>query len=138
MKRSYEETMKFKTFEERFEYLKLSGRVGEKTFGWERYLNQILYRSKEWKDFRRQVIIRDDGCDLSDPDHKIIGEKIIVHHINPIAVDDITNRSDLIFDMNNVICVSHMTHEAIHYGDTNLLPKDPIVRRPNDHCPWLL
>ena len=134
--RSYSELIRLETFEERFEYLKLSARIGEDTFGCERYLNQIFYRSPEWRSFRKQVIMRDEGNDLGIEDHPIGGSRIEVHHINPITVDDIENRAKCLFDMDNVICVSPLTHKAIHYGDASLLPKDPIERKPNDTCPW--
>lgn len=135
MNKSYEELKIFKTFEEIFEYLKISGKVGETTFGSKRQLNQILYKSPEWKKVRDQVIIRDNGCDLGIEDRRISG-RILVHHINPITVKDIINRDPKVFDMNNLICVSHMTHEAIHYGDENLLMKDPVERTQNDTCLW--
>lgn len=135
-KRSYRELSRLPTFEERYRYLRLQGKVGKDTFGFDRYLNQALYSSVEWKRFRREILIRDDGCDLGIPDRLIAG-KVLIHHINPLTIEDVEKRSSVIFDPNNVICVSHLTHQAIHYGDENLLPKDPIVRRPGDHCPWL-
>ena len=135
MSKSYHEMVKLKTFKERYEYLKLSGRIGNVTFGCDRYLNQVFYNSKEWKNFRNQIIIRDNGCDLG-IDGRIITGKLLIHHINPITKKDILNRSDLLFDEDNVICVSHMTHEAIHYGDSSLLLEDYIPRRPNDTIPW--
>lgn len=135
-KRSYRELSRLSTFEERYRYLRLQGKVGKDTFGFDRYLNQALYSSSEWKRFRREILIRDDGCDLGMPDRLIQG-KVLIHHINPLTIEDIEKRSPVIFDPNNVICVSHMTHQAIHYGDESLLPKDPIIRRPGDHCPWL-
>lgn len=133
--RSYNELSKLKTFEERFEYLKLSAIIGEDTFGQERYLNQYFYGTPEWRAFRREALIRDGGNDLGMEDHPIVG-RIEVHHINPITADDIQNGAECLFDLDNVICVSPNTHKAIHYGDSSLLPKDPIVRRPNDTCPW--
>ena len=135
MNRSYNQLIKFKTFKERFEYLKLDGIVGQSTFGHDRYLNQMLYTSDLWKKFRRDVIIRDNGCDLGIEDREI-KSLLIVHHINPITKDDILNRDKKIFDMNNVICVSHLTHEAIHYSDESLLPQDPIVRFAGDTKLW--
>lgn len=134
--RSYEALIKIPTFEERFEYLKLSSKIGEATFGYERYLNQAFYGSPEWKAFRRQVIIRDNGCDLACKDHDIVG-KVIIHHINPITPEEIESASPLLMDLDNVVCVSYDTHQAIHYGDASLLPKDYIPRAPNDMCPWL-
>lgn len=124
-----------KTFEERYEYLKLSAKIGEATFGYERYLNQIFYGSPEWKAFRRDVIIRDNGMDLG-LDGYDIGDRIEVHHINPITSEMIENNDPLLMDMENVICTSSKTHKAIHYGDKSLLPKGPIERMPNDTCPW--
>ena len=133
--RSYTELMKLKTFEERFEYLKLSAKVGIDTFGNDRYLNQVFYRSPEWKYFRRQMLMRDDGNDLGIEDHPI-GGRIELHHINPLTVEQVQNRDPCLLDPENVICVSPNTHNAIHYGDASLLPHDPIERRPNDTCPW--
>jgi len=135
MNRSYSELIKLKTFEERFEYLKLSAKIGDETFGSERKLNQIFYGSPEWRAFRREAIIRDNGCDLG-IEGREIGGRIEVHHINPISREDILNRADSLWDLENVICVSPNTHKAIHYGDGSLLPNDPIERRPNDTCPW--
>lgn len=133
--RNYNELSKLKTFEERFEYLKLSAIIGEDTFGQERYLNQYFYGTPEWKELRREALIRDGGNDLGIEDHPIVG-RVEVHHINPITADDIQNGAECLLDLDNVICVSPNTHKAIHYGDSSLLPKDPIVRRPNDTCPW--
>ena len=135
MNKTYEELVKLKTFKERYRYLKLSGRIGEETFGFNRYLNQVFYRSKEWKQFRNKIIIRDNGCDLG-IDGMEIHSKILIHHINPITKKDILERSELLMDENNVICVSHITHEAIHYGDESLLQDEYIPRRPNDTIPW--
>ena len=135
-KRSYRELMRLPTFEERYRYLRLQGKVGMDTFGFDRYLNQALYSCQEWKRFRREILIRDNGYDLGIPERPIQG-KILIHHINPLTIEDVEKRSSMIFDPNNVISVSHMTHQAIHYGDEHLLPKDPVVRRPGDHCPWL-
>lgn len=135
MIKRYSKLIKIDNFLDRFEYLKLGGVVGETTFGSNRYLNQILYRSYDWKKFRREIIIRDGGCDLADPDREIKGI-IIVHHINPITIDDVRMRRRCVFDPENVVCVSHMTHEAIHYGDDTLLVKGPVVRRPGDTIPW--
>lgn len=135
-KRSYRELSRLKTFKEKYEYLRLSGSVGKETFGFDRYLNQALYSSAEWKRFRRNVIVRDNGCDLCDPERPIQGDRIIIHHINPLTVEDLENRSPLIFDMDNVVCVSYLTHQAIHYGDASLLPQDIQERMPNDTIPW--
>ena len=125
----------FSTFIERFNYLKLNGKVGIETFGFDRYLNQVLYCSQEWKQFRRQVIIRDNGCVFGLDGYNING-RLIVHHINPITLEQIEQRDPMIFSMENVVCVTHNVHEAIHYGDESLIPTDPIIRKPNDTCPW--
>lgn len=132
---TYHELIQLKTFEERFEYLKLCGQVGRETFGFDRYLNQQFYRSKEWRQFRSRIITRDEGLDLGLDGFPILGSPI-VHHLNPLTPEDVENSTDALFDPNNVILVSHNTHEAIHYGDANLLPKAPIERRPNDTIPW--
>lgn len=133
--KSYLELITIPTFEERFEYLKLNGAVGKETFGYDRYLNQALYSSKEWRDFRRRIIIRDNGCDLACEGYEM-QNGILIHHINPITIDDIINRRPVIFDPNNVVCVSHNTHNAIHYGDKGLLITTPIERTAYDTCPW--
>ena len=133
--RTYKELSDLKTFEERFEYLKLNGEVGASTFGFDRIFNQIFYRSKEWKSIRSQVIIRDNGCDLGAEEHDIYG-KILVHHMNPISINDIEKRSDFLLNPDYLICTSHITHNAIHYGDSNLLPKAPAERYANDTCLW--
>ena len=133
--RTYSELILLPTFEERFRYLKLSGIIGEDTFGHDRYLNQIFYTSDEWREVRRKVIIRDKGCDLGIWDREIQG-LITVHHLNPITVDDIINRTEILLNPEYLICVSDMTHKAIHYGDESLLITVPIERRPNDTCPW--
>ena len=128
--------MELPTFEERYEYLRLGGKVGEDTFGFDRYLNQIFYKSDEWKSIRNKVITRDNGCDLGIPDREIRGERILVHHMNPITKEDIINRSDILLNPEYLITTVDNTHQAIHYGDSELLYKDPIVRTPNDTCPW--
>ena len=133
--KTYNECIKFKTFDERFAYLQLHGLVGEETFGYSRYLNQILYRSPEWKSLRQQIVMRDNGCDLAMDGYEVCG-KILIHHINPISLQDIEERNPKVFDMNNLITVSFMTHQAIHYGSKDLLLLDPVERRPNDQCPW--
>ena len=135
MNRTYSELITIPTFEERYKYLKLDGVVGKETFGFDRYINQILYHSDEWKSFRGDIIIRDNGCDLACEGFDIHG-RILIHHIDPITVVDISNRHPKVFDPNNVICVSHNTHQAIHYGDENLLILAPIERTKNDTCPW--
>ncbi len=134
--RTYSRLILLLTFEERFEYLKLGARIGESTFGFERHLNQVFYRSPEWKEIRRKVILRDEGCDLAIADREIL-DRIEIHHINPITAEDIENREAILFDLDNLICVSPNTHKAIHYGDASLLMRSkPVVRRPNDTCPW--
>lgn len=135
--KTFTELSKLKTFEERFLYLKLHGKVGEETFGLDRYLNQVLYRSEEWKRTRRLVIIRDEGRDLGIPGREIEGNgNLYIHHINPITLRDIQNRDPKLFDLENLITVSKSTHNAIHYGDENLLLMEVKERRPNDTCPW--
>lgn len=133
--RAYSELITFPTFEERFRYLKLSGRVGEETFGFDRYLNQIFYKSPEWLSTRDYVIARDMGCDLGVEGREIVG-RILIHHMNPISKEDILRRSKILLDPEYLICTVKNTHDAIHYGDESLLVKDPIVRRKNDTCPW--
>ena len=133
--RTYSEMIILKTYEERFDYLKIGGRVGLETFGYDRYLNQILYNTKQWKKFRREIIIRDNARDLACEGYEI-NYRILVHHINPITVEDIINRNPMIFDPENAITTTHRTHNAIHYGDKNLLVLQPMERIPNDTCPW--
>lgn len=135
MIRTYSELILLPTIKERFEYLKIGGKVGAETFGFERYLNQVLYRSAEWRKLRDEVIIRDNGCDLADPDYEIHG-RIIIHHMNPISKEDIVRRSDLVLNPDYLICTSFDTHNAIHYGDYSLIPHLPEERAPNDMCPW--
>lgn len=135
--RRYSELIKIPTFEERYEYLRIGGKVGESTFGFERYLNQFFYsKSEEWKKARRETIIRDNGCDLGISDYPM--DRVIVHHMNPITRDDILNRNPDIFNPEFLICVSLNTHNAIHFGDKTLLPEIPKERRPGDTCPWRL
>lgn len=133
--RTYSELITLQTFEERFEYLRLDGRVGEETFGFDRYLNQVFYKSKEWLQVRDQVIARDNGCDLGMEGHEIYS-KILVHHMNPISKEDILQRSEWLLNPEYLICTIKNTHDAIHYGDQSLLITAPIERRPNDTCPW--
>ena len=135
--RTYSELIQLSTFEERYEYLRLGGKVGEETFGFDRYLNQVLYTSPEWRALRNKIITRDGGCDLGVPGREIPeGVKIYIHHMNPITVEDIANRSDFVFNPEYLICTIKNTHDAIHYGDSELLYKDPVVRSKNDTCPW--
>lgn len=138
--KTYSELITLPTFEERYRYLRLNGVVGEQTFGYDRYLNQKFYTTdKEWLAVRDYVIIRDDGCDLGMPDRKIPnGVKILVHHIEPITMYDIVNRTRKLLDPENLICTFKNTHDAIHYGDESLLVTDPIERTPYDTCPWRL
>lgn len=133
--KTYSEAILIPDFRDRFEYLKIGGKVGEATFGYDRYLNQTLYRSSEWKRFRNEIIVRDCGCDLACDGYEIHG-KILIHHINPITPEDIANRSESIFDPENVICTTLDTHNAIHYGDASLLVIAPIERTKYDTCPW--
>lgn len=134
--KSYIELITYDSFSDRFKYLKLSGSVGKETFGKSRYLNQLLYRSPEWKDVRRKVIIRDNGNDLGVIDCPIPG-KVLIHHINPITEEDILNRNSKIFDLNNLISVSFKTHQAIHYGSDDILKRFELIERtPNDQTPW--
>lgn len=133
--RTYSELIQIPTFKERYEYLRLGGKVGEETFGFDRYLNQIFYKSPEWLSVRNYVISRDNGCDLAMPDREIRG-KILIHHMNPITAEDILKRSDLLLNPEYLICTIKNTHDAIHYGDSDLLYSDPIVRSKNDTCPW--
>lgn len=133
--RSYSELKDLKTFEDRFNYLKLDGIVGEETFGYDRILNQVLYKSKKWRRVRDEVIIRDNGCDLG-IDGRDIYSRITVHHMNPISVDDVLKEKDHVFNPEYLISVSDLTHKAIHYSNDDILPKDPIERKPNDTCLW--
>ena len=133
--KTYSELITLPTFKERFRYLQLKGSVGRDTFGFDRYLNQIFYRSQRWKSVRDHVILRDNGCDLAMEGHEIQG-RVYIHHMNPITLDDIVNESEFLLDPEYLICTIHNTHNAIHYGDEGLLIRDPIVRSRNDTCPW--
>ena len=133
--KTYSELITIPTFKERFEYLKLNGSIGVDTFGFDRYLNQTLYCSSEWKRLRNEIIVRDNGCDLACEGHDIAG-RILIHHINPITVEDVIKRHPIIFDPENLITTTHNTHNAIHYGDEHLLIITPNERRKNDTCPW--
>ena len=133
--RTYSELITIPTFKERFEYLRLDGKVGEETFGFDRYLNQSFYKSPEWRSVRDFVIIRDCGCDLAIEGHEIFG-KILVHHMNPIRIEDIINRSEYLLDPEYLICTIKNTHDAIHYGDSSLLITELIERTKKDTCPW--
>ena len=134
--KTYSELIKIPTFEDRYRYCRIGGTVGEDTFGFDRYLNQMFYKTKEWRDFRRDMIVRDMGCDLGIEDREI-GGLIILHHIEPINQDDILRkRIEVLMNPDNVICVSFNTHNAIHYGDESLLITDLVERSKNDTCPW--
>lgn len=135
MIRTYSELSQLKSFEERYRYLKLSGCVGEDTFGFDRYLNQIFYKSKIWKSIRNKVIIRDNGCDLGIIGREIYG-RIYIHHMNPITIKDIESQSEYLLNPEFLISTTHSTHNAIHYGDETLLVGNPIERSRNDTCPW--
>lgn len=135
--KTYSEMILLPTFEERFEYLKIGGIIGVNTFGSHRYLNQVLYQSQEWKNFRREIIIRDKGRDLAVDGYEIEDNSFLhVHHIEPLTPEDVIQRSYKIFDLDNVICVSEKTHKAIHYSGINATVTIPITRKPYDTCPW--
>lgn len=133
--RTYSDLKQLRTFEERYEYLKLDGQVGADTFGFDRYLNQVFYKSPEWRSVRNEVIVRDNGCDLG-IEGREIHTKILVHHMNPISKEDILERSDILLNPEYLITTVKRTHDAIHYGDADTLIKDPIERTANDTCPW--
>ena len=133
MIRTYSELQKIRTFKGRFDYLRLKGSIGKSTFGFDRYVNQMLYRSKRWRRTRDEVIVRDEGCDLGIIGYEI-QDKIVVHHMN--VLEDIENEEDFIFDPEFLVCTTHTTHMAIHYSDESLLPKPLVVRRPGDTIPW--
>ena len=135
MSKSYRELLKLASFEERFEYLRIGGLIGEETFGFDRYLNQLLYKSPQWKQTRDRIIIRDNACDLAISDRQIY-QRVIVHHINPITIEQVGMLDDSIFDEDNLICVSHETHNAIHYGDERQLILSPQERTKGDTCLW--
>lgn len=133
--KTYSELITIPTFLDRYRYLRIGGSVGDETFGYDRYLNQILYTSQEWRNFRRDIIIRDKACDLAWDEFEVQG-MILIHHINPITVEDVVKRNPKIFDPENVISTSPNTHRAIHYGDESLLMLNPLERTKNDTCPW--
>lgn len=134
--KTYSELIQIPSFHDRFKYLKLSGRIGESTFGFDRWLNQVFYRSPEWKAVRQEVMLRDEGLDLAHPDHPI-GGRLIIHHMNPICEKDIVRREEDLLNPEYLITVSHQTHNAIHYGDESLLEIEKItIRQPNDTSPW--
>lgn len=133
--RTYSELILLPTFKERYEYLKLGGKVGEETFGFDRYLNQKFYKSKEWRDIRDYVILRDNACDLGIEDREI-HSRIIIHHMNPITKYDIVNQTEFLTNPEYMICTLKRTHDAIHYGDDSILFSDIVIRSKNDTCPW--
>lgn len=133
--KSYSELITFPTFEERYNYLRLRGMVGKETFGFDRVFNQMFYTSREWKAIRDEVIARDNGCDLGVEGHEIYG-RVIIHHMNPISLEDIQENSDFLLNPEYLITTIHSTHNAIHYGDESLLIKAPKERTKNDTCPW--
>ena len=133
--RTYRELIQIPTFIERYRYLRLRGAVGIDTFGWDRYINQTFYHSRDWKRLRDEIIIRDNGCDLAMEGYEI-GYRIYIHHMNPIDVKDITEVTDILLNPDYLVCVSFDTHQAIHYGDENMLITDPIIRKPNDTTLW--
>lgn len=134
--RTYSELITLKNYEDRFSYLRLDGDVGKETFGFDRVFNQKFYTSLEWKRIRRNVIIRDLGCDLGVEGYEIRGQKIVIHHMNPISLEDIEKRTEILLNPEYLITTIHSTHVAIHYGNEHMLQKTPIERRPNDTCPW--
>lgn len=134
--KTYSELSQFTTFIDRFNYLKLSGRVGEDTFGFDRIFNQMFYSSKEWKDIRNYVIVRDNGCDLGIDGREIAAQRVIIHHMNPISLEDIDRRTDILLNPDYLITTTHATHNAIHYGDENQIVSGPVIRTKNDTCPW--
>lgn len=136
--KSYEELSSLSTYEDRYNYLKTNCSVGDPTFGFDRYLNQKFYKSKEWEQARDAVIIRDRGCDMGLKDYPINGE-YLVHHINPLTLNDVEGSTDKLLDLNNLVLVSKKTHNAIHFGDDTIVKdKQLIVRAKNDTCPWKL
>ena len=136
IQRSYSELISLPTIKERFDYLKLNGTVGSITFGFDRIFNQQFYTSKMWRDIRKEIIIRDNGCDLGVEGYELY-DRITIHHMNPITKEDIRNEDwEYLTNPEYLICASYDTHKAIHYGDANLLPKIPVERRPGDTCPW--
>lgn len=133
--RTYSELIKLETFEDRFKYLTLDGAIGQPTFGGHRYLNQVLYQSEKWRSTRREVILRDNGCDLAHEYYPILG-RVYIHHLNPITIEDIMSEHPCLFDLDNLVCTTFKTHNAIHYGSEDLLPKGLVIRKKNDTCPW--
>lgn len=135
MIKTYSEMKRLATFEERLGYLLLSGRIGEATFGFQRFVNQSFYSSGRWREIRNQVIIRDDGCDMGLPDYPIYS-RVYIHHINPVSLEQLENDDPILFDMENLVCVSYDTHAAIHYGAASYSPPTVINRSPGDTKLW--
>jgi hypothetical protein len=135
MIRTYSELIRIPTFEERYQYLKLVGEVGAASFGYERYLNQYLYTSRRWKETRRGIILRDEGCDLAHEDYALYSG-LLIHHLNPVTVEDVEQDRPCLYDPENLITTCLRTHNAIHYGSEEQITRRPIERRPNDTCPW--
>lgn len=133
--RTYSELITIPTYEERFRYLQLNGQVGIETFGFDRWLVETFYHSQKWKHIRNEIIIRDLGCDMACDGYEIHG-RIIIHHMNPLLKEDVIDMTEYLTNPDFLVCVTHDTHNAIHYGDSNLLQKAPIERKPNDTCPW--
>lgn len=133
--RCYSELIKIPSFQNRLEYLKLDGQIGEETFGFDRYLNQKFYRSREWKEIRDKIIIRDNGCDLGIRGREIY-DRILIHHMNPITAKDIYDKTEYLLNPEYLICTRKLTHDAIHYGADYLLTSEPAIRKPFDTCPW--
>lgn len=137
MIKTYSEMIQYQTFEDRLRYLRLSGTVGFDTFGFDRVFNQQFYHSKEWRRLRHDIIVRDEGCDLADPERPIFGP-IYIHHLNPISLDDITEATEYLLNPDYLVCASFDTHNAIHYGSEIIEQSLPLERSPNDTCPWKL
>ena len=135
MPRTYSELIQIPTFLERYKYLRIGGRVGEETFGYDRYLNQAFYQSYEWRRLRHEIIVRDMGCDLAFEGREIF-DRILIHHMNPITAEDILRHSDSVLNPEFLICTCKLTHDAIHYGDDSILYQDQIERKAGDTCPW--
>jgi hypothetical protein len=134
--KTYSELSQFTSFLDRFNYLKLDGEVGNDTFGFDRIFNQMFYNSREWKDIRNHVIVRDNGCDLGVYGYEIAAQRVIIHHLNPITLEDIERCTDVLLNPEYLITTTHNTHNAIHYGDAGLLMTGPVIRTKNDTCPW--
>jgi len=133
--KTYTELAKLRTFEERFKYLKLHGRVGDSTFGFDRYMNQRFYTSAEWKRLRNRVITRDNGCDLGIEGYEI-HSGLYIHHMNVMTIDDVSSHNPDILDPEFLITCTHLTHNAIHYGDSDYVPRQVVIRRPGDTKLW--